>query len=85
MALCNSASVDHATHVVVGRGRASLHVGYAPVCDRKGIAPQHVETGQLRPMHRRKTVSLFEHLVGEREQCRRYFKAELLRGFEVDH
>src|SRR5450759_1587732 len=31
------------------------------------------------------TVSLFDHVVGERQQRRWHFEAERLGGFEVDH
>jgi len=34
--------------------------------------------------NRSKATSLFDHLVGEREQRRRHGEAERLGGFEVD-
>src|SRR5437016_3891814 len=36
-------------------------------------------------MHRSKKLRSFDHLVGKREQRRRDFDAERLRGLEIDH
>ena len=47
------------------------HVGMSASCQKRAYAPQH-------------TGSLFDHLVGEREQRGRNFDAECLCGGEVD-
>src|SRR5262249_46126122 len=47
------------------------HVGMSASCQKRAYAPQH-------------TGSLFDHLVGEREQRGRNFDAQCLCGGEVD-
>ena len=49
--------------------RGGWHVRFVPLATN---APQQ-------------TASLFDHLVGQREELRRHLEAEHLRGLKVDH
>jgi hypothetical protein len=56
---------------------------------RNGLAPSTFRRSPGAPVHSihapKQTASLFDHLVGKREQLIRNLKAERLGGLEVDH
>jgi hypothetical protein len=43
------------------------------------------KSAMKRLMHRSKLTSLFDHLIGAGEQCRRHGDAERPGGLEIDH
>ena len=67
-----------------GGARFQSELSAMPVCDRSRAAAQHVERGHSHHFAPQKTVSLFDHLVGECEQLIRHIQAERVRGLKID-
>jgi hypothetical protein len=59
--------------------------GLPPITDLRADALEGPLSATTRLMHCNKTASLFDHLVGDREQLRGHRKTKCLRSLDIDH